>query len=452
MTTERFEDTVAAAMCALGIGRDARIGVALSGGADSVALLTSLTRLGYAVTALHCDFSLRGNESDGDREFCTVLARKLGVDLRQVKFDTMALRLAGESVEMACRRLRYTWFERQAAGLNLTHIALGHHSEDSIETMLLNLTRGSGPRGLSGIAPRRGIYFRPMLSLSRADIELYLSALHLSYRTDSSNLSNDYRRNMLRNVLLPKLYEMIPTAGAGMLRTAEAMRHSASMIDTYLKWCSDRYMSDGRLDIGAMERDGIDMAGTLYMLIPQVFGCDPGIDIVEQMLSGIANQASRLFPAGDGRELEMHRGKLQLYHGVDDSVYDIDLDGDIHDPMELHVTVTDYAGFSAETKSRDTLWLDGAIQEKPHKFALRHWRAGDRMHPFGAPGQRLVSDIFSDLKMSRTEKNRAFILTVDGQPLWIVGIRASNMYRVTENSKKIIKLQVLNLNQITNHS
>lgn len=442
MTTVQFEDRVKAATVAAGVGRGARIGVALSGGADSVALLASLHRSGHDVTALHCDFSLRGDESDGDREYCAWLAGELGVEIHCVKFDTMTQKLAGESVEMACRRLRYAWFEQQAAGLKLTHVALGHHSEDSIETMLLNLTRGSGPRGLSGIAPERGIYFRPMLSLSRADIEEYLGALHLAYRTDSSNLSNDYRRNMLRNVILPKLYELIPTAGAGMLRTAEAMRHSASMIDTYLKWCAERYMNGGRLDIAAMAADGVDMEGTLYMLLPLVLGCNPGIDIVEQMLSGLSNHASRLFPTGDGRELEMHRGKLQLYHGEDDRTYDIDLHGDIHEPMELRVTVTDYDGFAAAPKSSDTLWLDGSILDKPHRFALRHWRDGDRMHPFGAPGHRLISDIFSDLKMSRSDKNRAFILTMDDRPLWIVGLRASNMYRVTENSKKIIKLQV----------
>lgn len=442
MTTEEFENRIARETEKLGIGKRARIGVALSGGADSVALLTAYARSGYDVAALHCDFSLRGDESDGDRHFCEALAKKLGTELRQVKFDTLGTRQPGESIEMACRRLRYDWFEAQAKALKLDHIALGHHCEDSIETMLLNLTRGSGPKGMSGIAPVRGIYIRPMLGMTRDEIEDYLGALGQSYRTDSSNLTNDYRRNALRNVLIPQLYEMIPTARQGMLRTADAMRHSARMAATYLRWCGERYFREGQLDLDAMAADDIDMSGTLFMLIPQTLGCEVTMDAVEQMLAEPENRASRLFLADNGRQLELHRGKLEVYAEEDDSEYEISLNGDVHYPIELSISTVGYEEFRAATKGKDTMWLDGSVTEEGHRFALRHRRDGDRMRPFGAPGQRLVSDIFSDLKMPRSEKNRAWILTIDEKPLWIAGIRASNMYPVTENSKKIIKLQV----------
>lgn len=442
MTTQQFEESIAGMSHSLGADRGTRLGVALSGGADSVALLTAYARLGYDVTALHCDFSLRGDESDGDSLFCSRLAEKLGTKLYKIKFDTHGERKPGESIEMACRRLRYEWFEDQAKTLSLSHIALGHHCEDSIETMLLNLTRGSGPKGLSGIAPVRGIYIRPMLGLTRAEIEDYLKELNQEFRTDSTNLANDYRRNALRNILIPKLYELIPTAGAGMARTAKAMRHSASMIATYLKWCAERYCPDGKIDIEAMARDVDDMSGTLYMLIPHALGCEAGTDVVEQILSEPENRASRLFPADNGKQLELHHGKLERYVEYDDMEYEISLREDIHSPVRLHVTTVDYDEFRRSPKGKDTLWLDASVLDEPHKFTLRHRRDGDRMRPFGAPGQRLVSDIFSDLKMSRSEKNRVFILTIDGKPLWIAGIRASNMYPVNDNSKKIIKLQV----------
>lgn len=445
MTTTEFEDRIAAATDALGIKRTSRIGAALSGGADSTALLVALTRLGYNVTGLHCDFSLRGEESDGDRLYCEELAERLGTPLCQIKFDTYGLRQPGESIEMTCRRLRYDWFEEQANALPLDCIALGHHCEDSIETMLLNLTRGSGPKGMSGIAPKRDIYIRPMLSLTRHDIEDYLAALNTGYRTDSTNLTNDYRRNAVRNVLIPTLYEIIPTAKSGMLRTAEAMRHSDAMISTYLKWCGERYCLDGKIDIDAMRRDDIDLTGTLYMLLPRVTGAEPSMEVIGQILSEPGNRSSRLFPAGDGRLLELHHGKLEVYFERDDTQYDIELAESHGYPIDLRVSTVNHDEFAVAPKGNDTLWLDGKVMENGHKFTLRHWREGDRMHPFGAKGERLLSDIFSDMKMSRSDKNRAWILAIDDKPAWILKIRASNMYTVNANSEKIIKLQEINL-------
>lgn len=439
-----FEEKVSRAMTDLGINPGDNTGVALSGGADSLALLISLSRLGYKVTALHCDFSLRGEESDADREYCTEVTKNLGIDLLSVKFDTRNSRLPGESLEMTCRRLRYDWFETQAQKYNLDYIALGHHIEDSIETMFLNLTRGTGPKGMSGISPRRGLYIRPMLNISRAEIEKYLADLAIPFRTDSTNLTNDYRRNAIRNILLPTLYDIIPTAQSGLLRTADAMRHSTSMIDTYLRWCKDKYYYNGKLDIDAMHSDNIDVTGTLFMIIPRIFGCDTGMEIITQIVAVPDNKSSRLFPAGDGRQFELFRGKLQLYKELSDEEYEVSLENEILRPVHIKVTVTDFPEFQKSQKENDTIWLDGSILTKPHRFTLRHRRDGDRIRPFGASGRKLISDIFTDMKLSRSDKNDVFILTMDEEPLWIVGIRASNSFRVTENSKKIIKLQLIN--------
>lgn len=448
MTTAEFESKIAAALSELNIDRNAKIGVALSGGADSVALLTALSRLKYNVTALHCDFSLRGEESDADRHYCVELTEQSGIALQQVKFDTNNERQSGESLEMACRRLRYDWFEQQAKDLSLNYIALGHHCEDSIETMLLNLTRGTGPKGLSGIAAQRDIYIRPMLRLSRRDIEDYLLALNIGWRTDSTNLTNDYRRNALRNQLIPQLYDIIPTAQAGLLRTAEAMSHSTRMLSTYIDWCADRFFKDGKLRVGSLrEEEGIDIEGTLYMLIPRVFGCEVSMEVVKQILAEPDKNASRLFPASDGQQLELYLGKLEIYFAGDNLEFEVTLDDHIYYPINIFVHKREYdaENFKYSPKTRFKLFLDGSIFDEPHKFKLRHRRPGDKMRPFGASGQRLISDIFSDLKMSQSERNRAYILTIDDKPLWIIGIRAAEMYRVTENSKNFVYLKYVNL-------
>ena len=167
--------------------------VGLSGGADSVALLSILTELGYRCEACHCNFGLRGEESLRDRRFAENVAAELGVPFREVAFDTLAYAETNKvSVEMACRELRYAWFEQQRREAGAAYVAVAHHRDDSIETMLLNLIRGTGIAGLTGIQPVNGSVIRPLLSLSRAEIESYLFDAHLSFVVDSTNRETLY--------------------------------------------------------------------------------------------------------------------------------------------------------------------------------------------------------------------------------------------------------------------
>ena len=418
------------------------MGVALSGGADSVALLTALQRIGHDVVGLHCDFSLRGSESDGDCEYCRQLCASQGIPLHVMKFDTTGEQRPGESVEMTCRRLRYDWFEEMARTLGLKYIALGHHREDSIETIMLNLTRGTGPRGLAGMALLRGIYLRPMLEVSRGDIERYLAEMGVAFRVDSSNLANDYRRNALRNAVLPELYRYIPTAEAGIMHTARTMAHADAMLTTYIEWCAGKYAAGGMIDLDAMRTDNVDLHGTLYMLIPKVLGMNATSDVISQILDGAGDRSSRLFPAvGDG-SLELYNGRLQRFVPLDDVEIEVSLDKPVVAPVGIEVSVASYGQFRDEAKSNLTMWLCDDNLPASARFTLRHWRHGDAMHPFGAPGRRKISDIFTDMKMSRSQKNAAWLLTLDGRPIWIVGRRAANVLPVDENSRKIIKLRV----------
>lgn len=437
-----IEEAVTRAIAAVDAGKRLPIGVALSGGADSVALLIALRHIGHDVVGLHCDFSLRGSESDGDCEYCRQLCASRGIPLHVVKFDTIGEQRQGESVEMACRRLRYGWFEEMAHKLGLKYIALGHHREDSIETIMLNLTRGTGPRGLAGMAVLRGIYLRPMLDVGRGDIERYLAGMGAVFRVDSSNLANDYRRNALRNTVLPELYRYIPTAEAGIMHTARTMAHADAMLTTYIDWCADKYACGGMIDIDAMRADNVDLHGTLYLLIPKALGVNATSDVISQILDGSADRGSRLFPAAGGENMELYNGRLQRFVPLDDVEVEVRLDQSVAAPVAIEVTAASYRQFRDEAKSNLTMWLCADNLDASARFTLRHWRHGDAMHPFGAPGRRKISDIFTDMKMSRSQKNAAWLLTLDGRPIWIVGRRAANILPVDENSRKIIKLHV----------
>ena len=194
--------------------------VGLSGGADSVALLSILTSLGYRCEACHCNFQLRGEESVRDRPFAREVAAGMGVPFREITFDTMSYASANKvSVEMACRELRYEWFEQQRREAGAAYVAVAHHRDDSIETMLLNLIRGTGITGLTGIQPLSGKVIRPLLSLSRAEIETYLFDSHLTYIVDSTNREPLYTRNKIRLQLLPLMQSINPSVYESLAHT-----------------------------------------------------------------------------------------------------------------------------------------------------------------------------------------------------------------------------------------
>ena len=185
--------------------------VTLSGGADSVALLISLHSLGYNCVAAHCNFHLRGDDSNSDQAFVEELTTKLGIPLKLIHFNVQSIMDSHHmSMEMACRYLRYNWFECLRKDECCDAIAVGHHSNDNVETFFLNAIRGSGINGLAAIKPVNGYIVRPLLCVSRRDVEDFLASIGQNYVTDKSNLSNDFNRNKLRNIIIPSINKLFP--------------------------------------------------------------------------------------------------------------------------------------------------------------------------------------------------------------------------------------------------
>ena len=217
--------------------------VALSGGADSVALLAVLRQLGCDCRAAHCNFHLRGEESMRDMRHVQALCAELGVDLYIRDFDVPAqMKACGESVEMACRTLRYHWFDELLDRERASYIAVGHHREDRAETFMLNLMRGAGLEGLTSMRMVEGNVIRPLLDLSREEIEKYLAACGLGFVTDSTNAENEYRRNSLRNRVFPLLGEIFGSAAIdSVVKTPENLERSRSVYREAIKTKSELY-------------------------------------------------------------------------------------------------------------------------------------------------------------------------------------------------------------------
>ena len=227
--------------------------VALSGGADSVVLLSLLKEHGFNVHAAHCNFRLRGAESDRDEAFCVDLCRQLDVELHRVHFDTRTYAdLHKVSIEMAARELRYRWFEQLRQDIGAAGICVAHHRDDSVETLLLNLVRGTGLRGMTGIQPRNGYILRPLLCVSRTEIEAFLAERGQKYVTDSTNLEADVLRNKVRLQVLPLLCELNPAVSENIQRTAENLGEAQEVLDAIL----DNYKDSNVLELSELSKYG----------------------------------------------------------------------------------------------------------------------------------------------------------------------------------------------------
>ena len=412
--------------------------VGLSGGADSVALLHILTRLGYPCVAAHCNFHLRNDESDADADFAQQTTEALGLPFRRIDFDTADYaRQNGVSTEMAARTLRYEWFDTLRRELGAEAIAVAHHRDDNVETVLLNLIRGTGLSGLCGMRPRNGHIVRPLLSVDRHQIVRWLADRHLPFCTDSSNASDVYRRNFVRLRLLPLMEQLNPSVRDAILRMAghltdvEAIYRNA--IDSHRAHLID---ADGRISIDALLRTPAPQAVLFELLTPYGFTSSQCADIA-RALSG---ESGRSFVAPGGRwHLLKDRLHLILYpaYEVSADAFTLTLGSELTAPIRLSLEERIVDEAFTISRSPHVATFDADRIALP--LTLRRWRAGDSFVPFGMTGRKKLSDYFSDHKFSLLRKAAAWILCdASGRILWIVGHRTDNRFRITSKTRRAL--------------
>lgn len=418
--------------------------VAVSGGADSVALLSGLLDCGFDCVAAHCNFHLRGAESMRDMRFVESLCARLAVNLFVRDFDVAARTQAtGESTEMACRSLRYAWFDSLIDRERAQAIAVGHHREDNVETFMLNLLRGTGPAGLCGMRPRNGCVVRPLLDFTRAEIESYLEACGLSYIVDSSNASDAYRRNRLRNTILPTLEDAFPGAVAAIERTMANISDSQLLYTALVDERSRRYLDGSTIQLGELidsEQSPIARMLLFEMLKPEGFNMAMVDDILKS-----ANRSGLTFRSPQHHTRELSRGRLTLRDGRlmrAGKAVSVKLLRDILTPVHITVERVDVSRFRPE-RNANVAYFDARLADG-EALTLRPWQRGDRIEPFGMNGSRLVSDLFSDAKYSAEQKRRAWLLCQGDTILWVVGLRSSRHFAVGPGTKEFIKLTFVN--------
>lgn len=413
-----------------------KVGVALSGGADSVALLSLLTALDYRCVALHCNFHLRGDESDSDELYVRELTARMGVPLEVAQMDVAARRDAtGESVEMACRELRYRWFDEMADSLDLQAVAVAHHRDDQIETFFLNLLRGSGVRGLAAMKPRNGLIIRPLLEITRCQIVEYLDGEGLSYVTDSTNACDEYKRNRLRNRMIPLLNELFPGASDAISRSISNLRKQATLLDDAVDSRRHLYVDSRKaVDLQRLMADETHPSEILYeILSADGFNATTVGDIIAS-----AGKSGLTF-RGKNFTYILERGKLTPQ--IADSQPPTAASAPPGDLPRIKVEIIPRSSLETLKCDKLTMLLDAdALGDEPI-WEFRRWREGDRMAPYGMRGTRLVSDIFTDAKMPEAARRSQPVVTINGVIVWLPGLRASRHYAVTAATVSVMRLR-----------
>ena len=455
-TVKRFERRVARFMADNALPEaGSRLVVGLSGGADSTALAAVLTALGYEVVAAHCNFRLRGDESRRDSHHACRIAEQLDIDIHVRDFDVAGrMALSGESVEMACRSLRYEWFQALLERHRARAVAVGHHREDNAETLMLNLLRGTGTAGLGGIRPRRDYVVRPLLDVSRAEIEAYLQARGLEWVDDSSNATDDYTRNRIRHHILPALEAESPGATDAIVRTARNVEASNALYRIAVERMGEKYV--GTDAEGAVSIDAAGMFADLggHMSSPATtllfetirrygFGHDVALSVAGAIAEGRSGQS---YLTATHRAM-LDRGVLTIESAMQGSMYpesvEISLSRDVLVPLHIEITEHPVADFSGSVFDNSHLYLDAAALEGDPVFTLRRWRRGDRIEAYGMNGRsKLVSDVFVQARMSQRDKERAWLLCRNDVILWVVGVRASRHYAVGPDTRRYLCMRL----------
>ncbi len=435
--------------------------VALSGGADSVTLLLALHRLGYQVEAAHCNFHLRGEESDRDEQFCKDLCTKVNVSFYFTHFDTKEYAsLRHISIEMAARNLRYAYFEQLRNDIGAEAICVAHHQDDNVETILLNLVRGTGLNGLTGMAPRNGNIIRPMLQITRSDIEDYLKELKQDYVTDSTNLIDDVKRNQIRLDILPLLEKMNPNVKENIATTARYLSEAGKVIntslDSYWKRKQDivTYLSN---ENAPGDTSDLDTSATLsiatiknysspeYLLFYLLQNYNYNGKQVEQIFESIDNGQGKLWTSAT-HELIIDRENIIIRKISErtDKVMLIPEEGNYtyEDGMTFKLIENEIDDSFKVSKEAHRVTLDADTVKFPVK--IRHTHEGDRFIPFGMKGSKLVSDYLTDIKKNIFEKRDQLVFEdAEGKIIWIYGERTDDRVKITKKSKKVLIIKSL---------
>jgi len=419
-----------------------RVLLAVSGGIDSMVLLHLFERSGFDYGLVHCNFHLRGDESDGDEQFVREYVAEHGIVSFFNDFETEEFaRVSGISIEMAARQLRYEYFEqiRRQHGFDL--IATAHHQDDLIETFFLNLTRKTGIHGLTGIKEKSGVIIRPLLFVDREQIEQYAVKHFIEFREDSSNNEVVFQRNFLRHKILPLFSELNPSFKKNLLAGVSNLKEAEAVYDSVIEEAKEKlvkYENDQVL-IGIEALREQRFAKVILLEILEEYNFNSSV--VEDVLQSLEGSPGKQFYSPthwlvrDREQLfisEIREGEEKLYYIEKDDI-------ELFEPLDISIEKFDAKDFKIIRDSK-VACIDAA--EIAFPLLIRKWQQGDYFQPLGMQGMKKVSDFFIDQKIPLHEKEKTWLLCSGKKIVWIMGHRLDERFKITADTTRIIKIAI----------
>ncbi len=420
--------------------KEKKLLLACSGGLDSVVLGSLLKELGYKLGLAHCNFSLRGKESDEDEAFVIDLAEKWNIPVFTETFDTKEYALENKlSTQMAARELRYKWFEEILKDFKYDYVLTAHHADDDLETFLINLSRGTGLRGLTGITENSGRIIRPLLPFSREEIFDFAKKKGLFWREDSSNTSSDYLRNDIRHNVIPSYKKATKGLLKNLQKTQKNLQQSEALIGDYMVLVRNLVMQETKqgLEISIEKLQELPHPEALLYELLSPFQFTAWEDI-----SGLLNaQSGKQVFSSEFRILKDRETLIITKKPSEEeniSKFISENEKQIDSPLKMSFFPTDKMGYI----DTNTVYVDADKISYP--LELRKWEEGDVFQPFGMQGKKKLSKFFKDEKLSLASKEQIWILLSNNQIVWVVGYRMDDQFKITEKTNNILKIAVAN--------
>ncbi|WP_460219128.1 tRNA lysidine(34) synthetase TilS [Psychroserpens sp. MEBiC05023] len=423
---------------------ESKLLIAISGGLDSVVLTHLCHKLKLDIALAHCNFNLRGTESDADEEFVLNLAETLNLEVFIEHFDTENYAISKQlSTQVAARELRYDWFLNLAEDLGFDYILTAHHADDNLETFLINLSRGTGLNGLTGIPEINGNVIRPLLPFSRAKIKDYANKNQIKWREDSSNTSDKYLRNKIRHHVIPNLKDINSELLHNFKKTLSHLRDSVDIIDDSLNSISKRAIVSNneqqlKFKISEFKRFKNPKA-YLYELFKD-YGFTEWNDVLNlldaQTGKQVFSKTHRLIK--DREHLILTKCYTERSRSANEDIVVINAsDRKVNSPAGI--LLFDEADAIFGTRS-NVIFVDRDVLVFP--LHLRRWQKGDAFYPYGMKGKKKLSKYFKDEKLSLVDKENIWLLISNDTIVWVIGMRGDERFKVTDKTSNILKIEV----------
>lgn len=423
-----------------GLAKNAKILLALSGGLDSMALLHLLHNSGYHIEVAHCNFNLRAEESDEDARFVAQICESLKLPLYIKRFDTKAYaQKQGVSIQMAARDLRYNWFEELRSEKGLDFIATAHHADDLVESVLINLSRGTGIKGLQGIKALNAHLIRPLLFTDREVLEFWVNRQGISYREDSSNASTKYSRNKIRHHVVPVLKEINPSLSTTFGQNSLRFEGAESNLNFFYEQERAKLLVQKgeklHIDLKILKKYPSPIDVLFYFLADYGFNDWYAIQNLVSSNSGKSILSSN-------HQLLKNREELILAP-VEDKTQELyfvtERQTKLLTPVDLRLSVLSAKNY---TISKDSSVAAIAYDKLQFPLCVRKWKRGDVFYPIGMKGKKKISDFFIDKKLSLFEKENTWLLCSGDDIVWVIGYRMDDRFKLVENSQKVYLAQL----------